>query len=103
MSSDRTDKARRFLANLLPERTLESLHPVSGTEAPPPSRVPSEYQGATESAAVKVATGQDLTPPERFALEAIIIPDKRPAVDIVHGDYAVAHTLWTHFNAPAVK
>jgi hypothetical protein len=72
MSSDRTDKARRFLANLLPERTLESLHPVSGTEAPPPSRVPSEYQGATESAAVKVATGQDLTPPERFALEAII-------------------------------
>ena len=101
--SDQTEKAKTFLAGLLPEPSLESLHPVRGTEAPALERVPIEHRGAVESAAAKLATGESLNPPERFALEAIIIPDKRPAIDIVGGDYNVVHPLWTHLNQPAIK
>ena len=64
---------------------------------------PPEHRDAAESAAAKVATGQPLTPRESFALEAIIIPDKRPAIDIVNGDYAVAHPDWTELNDAAIK
>src|SRR5260221_4432272 len=39
-----------------------------------------------------------MSPPEVFALEAIIIPDKRPAIDIINGDYTVSHKDWLHFN-----
>lgn len=45
--------------------------------------------------------GHDLSPDEQFALEAIIIPDKRPAIDVVDGDYHVAHPLWTYFESDA--
>jgi DNA/RNA endonuclease G (NUC1) len=103
MSDDRTDKAKAFLAKLLPGKNLESIHPVSGTEAPAMSRVPMEHQGATESAAAKLSTGKALTPQEQFAVEAIIIPDKRPAIDIIGGDYNVVHPLWTHFNNAVIK
>ncbi|MET0293530.1 MAG: DNA/RNA non-specific endonuclease, partial [Phenylobacterium sp.] len=36
---------------------------------------------------------------EAFITEAIIIPDKRPAVDIVDGDFAITHPLWTDYAA----
>ena len=98
MATDRTEKAKAFLAGLLPEGALESLHPDRGIAAAGLAMAPPEHRGAAESAAAKVATGQPLTPRESFALEAIIIPDKRPAIDIVGGDYNVVHPLWTHLE-----
>ena len=46
----------------------------------------------------KIKTDQDLNDEERFATEAIIIPDKRPAIDIINGDFRVEHPLWTKFS-----
>ena len=34
----------------------------------------------------KLAVRAELNPSEQFALEAIIIPDRRPAIDIVRGE-----------------
>lgn len=84
-----------------PQHRLESMR--IGTEAPVSTPVPAEHQRATESAAAKVMTGEALSPREQFALEAIIIPDKRPAIDIVDGDYNIGHPLWTHFNGADIK
>jgi endonuclease G, mitochondrial len=69
----------------------------------PKGPVPDELKGPTEQAAKKITTGAPLDPDEQFALEAIIIPDKRPAVDIVKGDYEVAHPLWKDFNTDPIK
>lgn len=43
----------------------------------------------------KTTAGAELTKPEQFALEAIILPDIRPAIDIRNGSYAeVTHPEW---------
>jgi hypothetical protein len=100
MSNDRAEKAKHFLESILPDGSLESLGgPKAAFESLRLSQpVPSEHQRAAESATRKLAAGEELTPPEQFALEAIIIPDKRPVVDIVNGDYEIVHPLWTSFE-----
>ncbi|MHB8268822.1 DNA/RNA non-specific endonuclease, partial [Bradyrhizobium sp.] len=103
MSQERTEKARNFLAKLLPGQSLESLDPAAATEAPVLERVSPEHRGTVESATVKLSRGETLNPAEQFAVEAIIIPDKRPAIDIIAGDYNVVHPLWTHFNEAPIK
>ncbi|WP_376964171.1 DNA/RNA non-specific endonuclease [Azospirillum sp. A26] len=46
-------------------------------------------------AAEKLRDGKTpLSPEERFATEAIIIPEKRPAFDIIGGDFTANHRLW---------
>lgn len=53
-----------------------------------------EERVATE-AYRKTVAGAELTKPEQFALEAIILPDIRPAIDIRYGAYAeVTHPEW---------
>ncbi len=105
MADFQTDKAKSFLSRVLPVQSLESFEsPASAAESLIPARpLPSEHQQATENAAKKLATREEMTPPERFALEAIIIPDKRPAIDIVNGDYTIVHPLWTHFASDPIK
>ena len=46
----------------------------------------------------KLLQGAELDPAEEFVTEAIIIPDKRPAVLVQDGDYRVDHALWLHFD-----
>jgi Trypsin-like peptidase domain/Calcineurin-like phosphoesterase len=101
MSYERAEKAKNFLAGLLPNASIESLR--SAAELPAMERVPEEHRGVVESAGRKLSHGEVLNPAEQFAVEAIIIPDKRPAIDIISGDYNVVHPLWTKLNAAAVK
>jgi hypothetical protein len=107
MSDDRALKAARFLQRIR-RRTGEALEGVAGAESAmesllPARPIPDQFKGATEQAAKKISTGDPLDPHEQFALEAIIIPDKRPAVDIINGDYQITHPLWTSFNTGAIK
>ena len=53
----------------------------------------SRYRDSAESAVEKLQTGAEFTAREQFALEAIVSPDKRPAIDIVNGDFKVIHPL----------
>lgn len=54
-----------------------------------------ELAAATRSAVEKLAQGgRDLSRLEMFATEAIIIPDKRPAFEIINGDFVADHELW---------
>ena len=109
MAQERTDLAKEFLSQITPARgALEAFEVLADEReslegvAERSSAQPEEVEAA-KSAAQKIASNQDLTPPEQFALEAIIIPDKRPAIDIVDGDYQIMHPLWMHFENDAIK
>jgi DNA/RNA endonuclease G (NUC1) len=69
----------------------------------PQGPVPEAFHGDVERTAEKVVRGDALDSREGFILEAIIIPDKRPAVAIVKGDYRVEHPMWMHLNGDAPK
>jgi endonuclease G, mitochondrial len=106
MPNARSQKAKEFLRRVVPvasDATLESTHGASELEMamPAPEAVPAEHRTAVEGVAKKLMTDEGLTPHEQFALEAIIIPDKRPAVDVVNGDFVVTHPLWTKFSTDA--
>jgi endonuclease G len=109
MSDERGELARQFLQQVAPAPgggdALESMSaPADRTEAlMPTAAAPERLRPHVESAAEKMARGEPLAPPEQFALEAIIIPDKRPAIDIKDGDYAVTHRDWLHLNEEAAK
>jgi endonuclease G len=59
--------------------------------------LPDKHRKTAKRALEKVAADRDLDSDEQFVLEAIIIPDKRPAIDIVDGDFQIEHPLWTKF------
>jgi len=103
--------AREFLRKVAPPQgDGEGRESFAGFAAPnpvesllPQGPVPEEHRSAVESAAERVAADEPLSAREEFALEAIIIPDKRPAVTIREGDYGMVHPLWMHLNSGQPK
>jgi endonuclease G len=89
------------------EDWLEGAGPAATglAKAPADSRLGAVARQGTE----KLAVGGELDPRERAAIEAIIVPDKRPAFDIVDGEIVFpaairdglrgGHHLWRHLVA----
>jgi S1-C subfamily serine protease len=97
------DKALRYLHSIGQGSALESMTETAAASVVPESVGTEPQRAAARSAVAKLVRREPLAPPERFALEAIVIPDKRPAVFIDNGTYTVAHELWLHLNADEVK
>lgn len=102
----RQAQAKQFLHGLLGgevDGALESVETVNTFESVMPASIP---QGADKDliarTAEKIVRQEALDASETMALEAIIIPDKRPAIDIVNGDFAVTHPHWSDFAAGTV-
>jgi endonuclease G len=102
----RQDIAKSYLTSILPRRG--GLEAIEAVEAPvqPADLMPHSIPDGVDSALVektveKVAKDEPLEPIESFALEAIIIPDKRPAIDIINGDFTVDHPLWRDYATDA--
>ena len=100
MASGKAVRAAQFLRNAQTggvqnaESVLESLATSAAAAAPPVTG----FEGlrdadkkAVEGALAKLDTPEAMAPDEAFALEAIIIPDRRPAVSIQNDDYRVDH------------
>ncbi|MBD2750934.1 MULTISPECIES: trypsin-like peptidase domain-containing protein [Microvirga] len=110
-----TEEAKGFLGKILTPDGRESgglesltqdapaLEDLALEELVPARSLPQEQIDLAERAATKLSRSEEMAPDERFALEAIIIPDKRPAIDIIRGDYHVTHHLWLHFNKAPIK
>ncbi len=96
MTGNRTERARRYLGDVAQSGSLDEL-----VEAIPENAGPGGTSELERPILEKLALGHGLAPREEFALEAIIIPDKRPAIDIVDGTYTAAHASWLHLNEPA--
>jgi endonuclease G len=101
---DRTQRARNFLDKITGPAGAEMMLSGSALESmAEANELPTAEQRLVRGTIEKLATNRELSPPEQFALEAIIIPDKRPAIDIVNGDFQIAHPLWQHFATDPIK
>ena len=70
----------------------------------PAGPVPGHLQDAVDGAVEKIARGGPLSAEEQFVTEAIIIPDRRPAIDILaSGDFHVDHPLWLDYDSGTLK
>ncbi|MGO8371117.1 metallophosphoesterase [Rhizobium ruizarguesonis] len=95
------EKARRYLESIGRDGALESTERAS--EIVPATIGTKPQRDAARRAVAKLALRKPLAPQERFALEAIVFPDKRPAVFIENGTYTVAHELWLDLNSDDIK
>lgn len=100
MATERTRQLKSYLETILPEHSLEAAADA-GMEIETAAADAGVAPDAARVAVEKLAMDRDLTPEEQFAVEAIVIPDKRPAIDILNGDYSITHALWTHFDTDA--
>ncbi|MER9743796.1 metallophosphoesterase [Mesorhizobium sp. M0187] len=95
------EKVRLYLSSIGQGGALESTERAA--EMVPETIGTKPQRDTARRAVVKLARRKPLAPHERFALEAIVFPDKRPAVFIENGTYTVAHELWLDLNADDVK
>jgi endonuclease G len=101
MSLATTEAVRNYLGKVTTDleelvtgtTELESMAETARTGGAPPD--------AVRRAAEKLVRGEELDPEEQYVTEAIIIPDKRPAIDVQDGDYRVTHDLWLHYDTDA--
>lgn len=97
------DEVRARAERVAEESSLESLAPASDPgQTGQKARSTPELVTAAKAGAEKLDRGrEDLTPFEVSALEAIIVPDKRPAFDIVDDDFVADHELWRDLSSNA--
>jgi endonuclease G len=103
---ERQQRVQHFLSKIAPQGGLESLaqgsseveERVESTEAPP------KEKDDARRALKKIGRGQSLSPPEHFALEAIILPRERPVVDIVDNSFRRPLSPFEHlFTNKAIR
>jgi len=99
---ERQARALEFLRGIAARDTsdgLESLESLSGASAVEGvrerTRDAGEHAELVERTLDKIASNASLDPQENFALEAIIIPDQRPVLDVLSGNLFITdHPLW---------
>ena len=94
----KVDRLRSFLDQVAPGDNAESLLEDNAPDFT--SRVATADPRAA-TALEHLAQGQELSGEDQFFLEAIILPDLRPAIDIVDGDFTIADPTWQHLDTDA--
>lgn len=91
---------KRYLESLVPETTLDAA--ADDGEAPMrmagTQEVTQTRAKKAQAAVQKLARGKEITEEDQFLIEAIILPDKRPVIDIKDGKFAIQHPLWVKYN-----
>jgi len=96
------DQLAAYLTSLLPSRSLEAA--IDDRNAPGLEAVGDHGQADMGRRVIeKLAQRRPLDLAERFHLEAVILPDQRPALDIVQGDYHSSHPLWLDLNTAEIR
>ena len=105
MSAETQNELLSFLESLTGDDRIESI--AEATD--PPMRMSgtgtvgdSEAKRARE-AVKKLSSGKAITDSEQMLIEAIILPNERPAVLVKGDSYDLNHRNWRHFSKPAVK
>lgn len=99
--AERVAEYLRMIAD--PEELVESLPPDSMLESLDVAGLESTGGGLAthdqvRSGLEKIARGRNPSEDEAGQLEAIIIPDKRPAALVRNGSYTISHKLWQHLE-----
>ena len=90
----KTARLGKYLADIAPSGKLEEIIDSTGA-----STESAEPFGHDRSVLEKIAGSQSLTAEEHFHVEAVIIPDHRPVIDVDANSYGqVLHADWLHLN-----
>lgn len=94
MGQIKDDLLRNYLARLTPDSGLEGF-----AESAAPLNIGPQVESKLTRAVEKLSLGKPLAPKEQFYIEALIIPQERPAIDIIDGDYVdISHHRWLTWN-----
>jgi endonuclease G len=94
---------RMFLEEVMPEgeleRVAEEAYEVEGV-APEIDKLARGKREVdlTRTAMVKLARNEEMSPNERFAIEAIILPQRRPVIDINNDTFETPSGEWEHLG-----
>ena len=92
---------KNLLGELSPEGTLESLAggmPGSALESMPmPGTGSSRKDSEIDKGLHKISRDEDLDADEMFALEAIVLPQLRPVINIIEGNFERPPNPWGHY------
>lgn len=98
------EKLRRYMERVAPVTSVEALAESEAAVSMVPMAARGRQRDTAATAVQKLAQRQPLTPDEQFVVEAIILPDKRPVIDIIDGDFTVPGPLFASFSSdPAIK
>jgi len=99
------DDVQRYLRWLTQpdDEGLESLSHDTGLSELPTSTADDERLDAAIRAVTKVVRGDEIDDDERSATEAIIIPGKRPVVDVINGTYVTPGGEFAYFGDEIVR
>lgn len=93
-------RLKAYLEGIIPEATLEAS--ADDTEAPMrmsgTQEIPQTKAKKAQAALQKLSQNREINDEEMFLIEAIILPDKRPVIDIKDGGFSVQHPLWVKYN-----
>jgi endonuclease G len=108
MSAERQQRLRGLMQDLMREGVSELEGNLEGaptqTEAwIARARGTEQEKDRARSAVRKVARQEPLELPEMDALEAIILPEGRPVLDITNDAFATALSPWEHLNVAATR
>ena len=99
-SAERDTQLKSYLESILPAGTLEEVADVTETpmRAGSGRRSGNSDQRKAHEAVRKLQMGKEIDDREAMLIEAIIIPERRPAIDIVGGTYSVDHKDWLQYD-----
>lgn len=100
--------ARKLIREAAPGRGTETESAFAGADATEvaaakrgpyvPGNIPSGFsEDEVVAVSAKIACGESLNEREDMITEAIILPDLRPAVDVIDDDFDIAHPMWTDY------
>ncbi|ABD56498.1 DNA/RNA non-specific endonuclease [Jannaschia sp. CCS1] len=100
MDHQAQQQLKAYLEGLIPEAKLDAM--ADDSEAPMRMAGTQEIKktkaARAQAALQKLASNRDINDEEQFLIEAIILPDKRPVIDIRNGGFSVQHPLWLKYN-----
>jgi hypothetical protein len=101
--AERISRLASMLRQIAPEDTLESLPRPQAAASVLESTA--EHEETADVALRKLEQGRhhEITPPEMFVLEAIVMPQNRPVVFIRDGVYEDVGAPWEHLNGAEVR
>jgi endonuclease G len=104
MPVDKTSQVVGFMEWIAPSGSLEAAveSPHARTVEKPPWGTDEEVERATE-AVHRLERGEPLDAPHADALEAIILPQERPVVDVLNGSYARPAAPFEHLGDPEAR
>ena len=107
MSNFETERLKKYLALVSRkhpdiDEAVERLAQPKARAAPfglESMEAPAPDLSKVKSGILAMHRGDALTQDERNGLEAIILPDLRPAIDIINGKFSSTHELWSQLSS----